>query len=95
MSTPSSPSAGVKSFRVWLRPLGDTCRVTVDGADNARWLISRLSQAFMFRKLKLVPLQHESSLCTFQVPDSSEASRVPFEQVLSRFSEVQLMREPE
>lgn len=32
------------AFDVWLRPLGNVCRVRVDGSQNATWLLDRLHE---------------------------------------------------
>lgn len=34
-----------ETFRVWIRPLGQSCRVRVDGIENGRWLINRLNSS--------------------------------------------------
>jgi hypothetical protein len=36
----------IDAFQVWLRPLGESCRVRVNGVRNAEWLLKRLGTSF-------------------------------------------------
>ena len=84
----------MRSFRVWIRPLGDFCRVRVDGTENCRWLLKRLSESFVFRTSE--PIEHVagSDECTFQVPYNPPLSRIGFQKLLTALPQVQLMNEP-
>lgn len=84
----------MKTFRVWLRPLGDSCRISVEGEENARWLIGRLNDSYMFRKLQLRALPQAENICTFEVPQLTPESALALEARLARYPEVELMREP-
>ena len=84
----------MKNFRVWIRPLGDFCRVRVDGIENRRWLLDRLSQSFVFRTFEPLEDVAGSTQCTFQVPYNPPLSRAGFQKLLTAIPQVQLMNEP-
>ena len=84
----------MNAFRVWVRPLGDAYRVRVDGAENARWLLDRLSQSFVFKSSDSVSEERGSPFCSFQVPCQSRLSRSAFERLLAAIPEVELALEP-
>jgi len=83
----------VKPFRVWLRPLGDFCRVRVDSQENARWLLVQLSESFEFKTSEPFVEDGNSTLCTFQVPYDPPLSRSGFQRILAAIPEVRLMNE--
>ena len=78
-------------FRVWIRPSGNDCRVRVDGMQNARWLLSRLSQSFVFKSSESIHDNNASSCSTFRVMYSSQFPRRQFEKLLGAIPEVKLM----
>lgn len=82
-------------FRVWIRPLGDFCRVCVDGIKNAEWLLTRLSQDFVFRTFEPIREKEGSSYCSFQVAYNPPLSHAKFVRLLTAIPPVQLMSEPE
>jgi len=84
----------MKSFRVWIRPLGDFCHFRVDGIDNAQWLLGQLSQSFVFRTFEPIGEAEGSTHCTFQVPCHRPLSPAILRKLLSAIPEVQLLREP-
>jgi hypothetical protein len=84
----------MNTFRVWIRPRDGTRRVRVDGMKNAMWLLTRLSQVFVFKTAEPVKEDEGSSCCTFRVADSSQISRHSFERLLGAIPEVKLMLEP-
>jgi hypothetical protein len=84
----------VNSFHVWIRPLGDTCRVRVAGAQNAQWLLSRLGHGFVFKTAEPMNEEMDSSCCTFRVAYSPQMSRRGLETMLARIPEVVLMPDP-
>ncbi len=81
-------------FRVWLRPLGNTSRVRVEGKDNTGWLLGRLSQSFVFKNSEPVCEEMGSACCTFHVSYGAQVSRLSFEKLLAAIPEVLLMSEP-
>lgn len=81
-------------FRVWVRPLGSECRVRVDGMQNTKWLLDRLSRSFVFKTAE--PVHKESdSLCIFRIRWDSRTFLADFEKLLLAIPEVALMTDPE
>ncbi|MBW3542648.1 MAG: hypothetical protein KY476_20485 [Planctomycetes bacterium] len=85
----------MKTFNVWLRPLGDFCRVRVNDIGEARWLLDRLSQSFVFKTFEPMESVNGSLACTFQVPYNPPLSRRAFERILGGIPEVRLMLDPD
>jgi hypothetical protein len=85
----------MNAFRVWLRPLGDFCRVRVDSIENARWLLGRLSQSFVFKTFEPFVETVGSSVCSFQVPYNPPLSRSKFERLLAAIPELRVSSDPE
>jgi hypothetical protein len=84
----------MKSFHVWIRSLGSTCRVRVDGMQNARWLLSQLGRSFAFKTAEPIDEETGSSCCTFFVAYTSRVSRRGLEKLLEKIPEVVLMSDP-
>jgi hypothetical protein len=84
----------VDSFHVWLSPMGATCRVRVDGIENANWLLNRLRQSFIFESSEPVSDEHGSSCCSFGVAYCSPACYRTFEGLLAAIPQVELMLDP-
>lgn len=83
------------SFRVWTRSLGNSpSRVRVEGSENTKWLIARLSQSFAFKNSQPVREDTASACCTFEVPYGSLTSRSGHERLLGNIPEVNMMLEP-
>jgi hypothetical protein len=87
-------SKTMNTFRVWLRPLHNVCRVRVDGIKNAMWLLTRLSQSFVFKSSDSIEDDERASCSTFHVPYNSQMSHFQFERLLAGIPQVQLMSEP-
>ena len=83
----------MKPFRVWLRPLGDFCRVRVDNRENAQWLLVQLSGSFVFKTFEPFVEDGSSTSCSFQVPYNPPLSRSGFRSMLTAIPEVRLMSE--
>lgn len=84
----------MKTFRVWIRPLPNTCRVRVEGNHNVQWLLNRLSQSFVFKSCEPVNEEIENACSSFQVQYTSQISRSGFQKILAGIPEVALMQEP-
>jgi hypothetical protein len=82
----------MKAFRVWVRPLDYEYMVCVDGMDNARWLLDQLAGSFIFRSAQPINEEHNSTLCTFQVPSNSQLPFARFQRALAAIPEVTLLR---
>jgi hypothetical protein len=93
MST-SITEESTNTFRVWARSLGNSCRLRVDGHENAEWLLGRLTK--VFNNCGPINKWEGSSFCTFQVPYNNErSSRSALENMLAAISEIELMLQPE
>ena len=84
----------MNAFRVWVRRLGDACRVRVDSMENAKWLLGRLSNSFVFKTSEPMNEDIGSSCCTFCVAYNSQMSHRTFEILLAAIPGVQLMSDP-
>jgi len=84
----------MNSFRVCLRPLGETCRIRVEGILKSQWLLSRLGHGFVFKTAEPISEEDDSSYCSFRVAYSSQMSRGGLEKLLARIPEVVLMMDP-
>ncbi|HEY2414043.1 MAG TPA: hypothetical protein VGI40_17485 [Pirellulaceae bacterium] len=82
----------MKAFRVWVRPLDYEYLVCVDGVENARWLLDQLAASFIFRSAQPISQENDSTLCTFQVPSSSQLPLSRMQKVLTAIPEVTLLR---
>ena len=84
----------MNTFRVWARPLGQVCRLRIDGRKNAEWLLGRLAE--VFNKCGAIGQLEGSSFCVFEVPYNNERlSRCTLEKMLAAIPEVELMLAPE
>ena len=79
------------AIQVWLRPQGDYCGVCVEGIENAKWLLERLSRSFVFRTSEPFGESRGTSLCSFRIPYNPPLSRARFERLLAVIPEVKLM----
>ena len=81
--------------RVWVRPLGQGCRIRVESVENAFWVIERLIETNRLVGLDRVELNSSELDCTFEIPTSSQRTRTTLESALAQISGIQLMLEPE
>jgi hypothetical protein len=81
-------------FRVWLRPLGENCRVRVDGIGNAKFLLTQLNKSPAIKAIGNVEVEIDSPQCTFLVPYHPSLSLGTFQRMLAAIPEVRLMLEP-
>jgi hypothetical protein len=81
-------------FRVWLRPLGENCRVRVDGIGNARWLLTQLEKVPAIRAIGQLDVEIDAPRCTFAIPYHASLSPATFQRALAAIPEVRLMLEP-
>ena len=82
------------TFHVWLSPLGATCKVRVDGIENANWLLTRLRQSLIFESPEPVNGEKGSSCCTFGVACRTQVCYRTFEKLLAAIPEVELILDP-
>jgi hypothetical protein len=81
-------------FHVWLRPSKSDCKVRVDGVKNAKWLLNRLSQSFVFKSSEAMNEEEFFPACVFGVAYGSQMSHVAFKKLLNGIPEVDLMSDP-
>jgi hypothetical protein len=81
-------------FQVWIHPLANACGVRVDSLANARWLLQRLSQSFVFKSSEPMNETDFSPGCSFRVAYSSQISQGTFLRLLAAIPEVQMSAEP-
>jgi hypothetical protein len=81
-------------FQVWIRPLSSACQVRVDGMQNARWLLNRLSESFVFKNSEAMDDDVETACSSFRVQYGSQMSGPKFAKLLAAIPEVYLMLEP-
>jgi hypothetical protein len=84
----------VDSTRVWVRSLGNACRVRVEGTENARWLVNRLAETPALAGLEFVDVEGSGTTCTFRVPNSAERTLATMEKELADIPGV-VLRVPE
>lgn len=87
--------ATTNRVRVWVRALGTGCRVRIEGAENARWIIDRLTETHSLPMLEAVEVTSTESGCMFEVPNSPQRTLTTLERALARIPGVKLMLEPE
>jgi len=81
------------AFRVWVQSLASASRLRVEGIENARWLLGRLSQSFIFKSSEPIREDPDGFCCTFDLPYSSQTSRPIFMRLLAAIPEVTLLTE--
>ena len=84
----------MNAFQVWIRPMVRACRVRVEGIRNAQWLLTRLSESFVFKSSEPLHDDMLTACSSFQVQYSSQMSGLKFAKLLAAIPEVNLMLEP-
>ena len=79
-------------LKVWLRPLGSSYRVKVDGNDNAKWLSRRLQD----QEVECTQLENNGGTAywMFVATVPSPTARLKLPEIIAGMPEVQLMLEP-
>jgi hypothetical protein len=83
-------SDDVKPMNVKIRRFGDTCRIRVECVDQARWLLDRLAQSFVFKTCEPILEAESPESCTFQVAYSSQISPARLDRLITAIPEVVL-----
>lgn len=81
-------------FRVWLRPLGEGCRVRVEGSENAAWLLDRVRTGLKHVQCDETIGQDGQGISTLVVHYASESAQQDLDRLLSRMPELQVMFQP-
>ena len=84
----------MKVFNVWISRMEGALRLRVDGLENARWPLCRLSDFFVFKTSEPLSEKPNSSDYTFRVADTSQMPGRRLEKLLAGIAEVKLMLEP-
>lgn len=74
--------------------MGEVCRVRVDGVENARWLLARLSGALLALGSDPPRTSAASGQCLFEVPCTPQFTASRLGEVLRAMPEVQVMTSP-
>jgi hypothetical protein len=81
-------------FQVWIHPMENACRVRVEGIQNAKWLLSRLSESFVFKSSEAIKDEWSYSYSIFNVLYTSQLSLSKFKKLLEFIPEVKLLLAP-
>lgn len=84
----------MQTFQVWFRPLGDSCRIRVDGLENGRWLLSRLNDLAGFDICKSIGHEEPFGCYSFMVECKMMMTQSSLERLLAGIPEVELMCQP-
>ena len=82
------------SFRVWIRPLGSSTKLVVEGSENAHWLLARLGQALGVDTDGSIHGTKNVLRFTFNLAYTADATRDVVDRLLANIPEVKLMLEP-
>jgi hypothetical protein len=80
-------------FRVGIRRMDSASVLRVNSLENARWLLGRLSDVFVFKTSEPLHEVQDSSDYTFCVAHNSQMSGPRFEKLLAGIAEVQVILE--
>lgn len=83
------------AVRVWVRSLGDRCRVRVESMETAHWLLQCLTEKRVLAGLESVEIRRTKTGCLFEIPNSTQRTLATLEQALGEIPEVELMLSPE
>jgi hypothetical protein len=84
----------MKLFNVSVSRMDGASGVRVDGLDNTKWLLGRLSDLFVFKTSEPLRETFDSPDCTFRVAHNSQMSGPRFERLLAGIPEVKMILEP-
>lgn len=84
----------MRPFRVWLRPLGEACRLRVEGRDNAVWLRDRVTASLNVRCNESSNNQDSNGIITLVVRYGPQVSHVELYRLLDRLRELEVMCQP-
>lgn len=97
-AVPSSQERSVaanSSIRVWVRSLGQSCRIRVQSEEEARWLLEQLDRKKALDGLSDVKIYTTDSGCLFEIPTATQRTLATLETALEEIPEVDLMLSPE
>lgn len=82
-------------IRVWVRSLGNSCRVRLESVEDARWILARLQERNALVGLSQMEIHATESGCRFQIPNATERTLATLETALGEIPGVELMLSPE
>jgi len=81
--------------RVWVRSLGNSCRVRLESVDDAHWLFTRLLEENAIPEQNQIEIQPTDTGLQFQIPNKDGRTLATLESTLGRIAGVKLMLSPE
>lgn len=84
----------ITAFAVLIRDEGYACHLCVEGVDNARWVVDRLSELFAFRTSEPMLEGVRPTQRTFRVAYGSQLSHRKLASLLSAIPGVRLTLDP-
>lgn len=81
--------------RVWVRALGQECRVRVESVETAKWLVDQLTERKALTGLQFIDMTPTEDGCKFPIPNGPQRTLQTLETALQTIPGVQLMLEPE
>jgi hypothetical protein len=87
--------ATMSRVRVWVRALGQSCRVRLESAEQAEWVLAQLEKKKALEGVVKVEIQAAAMGCLFEIPNASKRTLATLEAALGEIPEVELMLSPE
>lgn len=84
----------MRPFRVWLRPLGEACRIRVEGRDNAVWLRERVMTSLNVECQESTGGQDSHDVGTLVVRCELPGTQIELDRLLARIPELEVMCQP-
>jgi hypothetical protein len=81
--------------RVWVRSLGQSCRLRVENVEQAHWVLARLEEKSALEGLSQIDIRPTEAGCLFEIPNASLRTLASLEVALGEIPEVELMLSPE
>ncbi len=87
--------ASTSPIRVWVRTLGNSCRMRLESKEHAQWLLDRLRERNALDELDKVEIHPTDAGCRIQIPNAAERTLTTLETALREIPDVELMLSPE
>lgn len=81
--------------RVWVRSLGQSCRVRLENIEQARWVLARLQEKHALEGLSQLEIRTTEAGSLFEIPNATQRTLATLEAALGEIPEVELMLSPE
>lgn len=83
------------TVRVWVRTLGNSCRVRLESQEHGQWLLDRLKERNALECLGPVEIHATETGCRLLISNSDRKTLETLETALREISGVELMLSPE